>query len=54
MITCIKNIKTKKGFQFKKGNSYNYTISNQSMRVYLNQFDSVIIKDEKLLNKYFK
>ena len=54
MITCIKNIETKKGLKFIKGNQYKFTIQNNSIRIYFNEFKSLIIKNEKTLNKYFK
>ena len=54
MLTCIKDIKTKKGLKFIKGNEYKFTIQNNSIRIYFNDFKSLIIKNENTLNKYFK
>ena len=54
MITCIKNIKTKKGLEFIKGNQYDFTIQSESIRVYLDKVNSVVIKNESVFNKYFK
>ena len=44
MTTCIKNIKTKKGLEFIKGNEYDFTIHSESIRVYLDKVNSVVIK----------
>ena len=52
-VTCIKSIKTKKGLKFEKGNSYDFAIYQNYIRVYLNQFESVVIKNESVFNRYF-
>jgi len=54
MTTCIKNIKTKKGFEFTEGNTYDLVIDNGQVRVYLSTFEFVTIKKQSTFNKYFK
>jgi hypothetical protein len=53
-IICIKSVKTKKGFQFNKGNSYDFAIHNDGIVVYFSKFEFVKIKSENTFNKYFK
>ena len=53
-VTCIKNIKSKKGFEFNNGEQYSFTINNNSIRIYFDNNNSVVIKNEKTLNRYFK
>lgn len=53
-LICIKTVTTKKGFSFVKGQNYNYTINQNSIRVYIDTNNSIVIKNEKTLNKYFK
>ena len=52
-LTCIKTTTTKKGFSFIKGQKYDYTMNNNSIRVYVDKHNSIVIKNEKTLNKYF-
>jgi hypothetical protein len=54
MVTCTKNIKTKKGLEFVEGKSYDYAIDKGVIRVYFSKFEFVAIKSESLFNKYFK
>ena len=54
MITCIKNIKAKKGFEFIKGNEYNATINNGEITIYFSQFEFATIKNVVFFEKYFK
>lgn len=52
-VNCIKSIKTKKGLKFIKGNFYDFAIYQNYIRVYFNKFESVIIKNESVFNRYF-
>jgi hypothetical protein len=52
-VTCIKTITSKKGLSFNNGQNYDYTINNNCIRVYADKNNSVLIKNEKTLNKYF-
>jgi len=54
MITCIKNIKTKKGLEFINSNKYEFVIDCGNIRVYFSEFEFVTIKNESTFNKYFK
>jgi hypothetical protein len=53
-LKCIREVKTKSGLTFKKNKSYSYTISKNLIRVYITNDKSVVIRNEKTLNKYFK
>ncbi len=53
-VRCIKEVTTKKGLTFKKDESYPYVIASGSIRIYFNKNTSLVIKNEKTLNKYFK
>jgi len=53
-LRCIREVKTKSGFTFNKGEFYSYVISSEGVRVYITSDQSIIIKNEKTLNKYFK
>lgn len=54
MITCIKNIKTKKGFEFLKGKKYDATINNAEITIYFSKFEFATIKNVVFFEKYFK
>lgn len=53
-LRCIKEVKTKTGYAFNKGESYEYVVSPDGVRVWVNSHNSITIKNEKTLNKYFK
>ena len=53
-VTCIKDVKAKKGFQFKKCNSYEFAIHNDGIVIYFSKFEFVKIKSQNTFNKYFK
>ena len=53
-VRSIKEVTTKKGLTFKKDETYPYVISSGSIRIYFNKNTSLVIKNEKTLNKYFK
>lgn len=53
-LTCIKNVKAKKGFEFKKGQSYEFAIHHDGIMVYFSKFEFVKIKNQDTFNKFFK
>ena len=53
-LRCIKEVKTKSGFTFNKGEFYSYVVASEGVRVYITSITSVVIKNKKTLNKYFK
>ena len=53
-VTCTNNVKAKKGFEFKKGNSYDFAIHNDGIVVYFSKFEFVKIKSQSTFNKFFK
>ena len=53
MTTCIKNITTKKGLTFTKGNNYKITYSQDGAKIYADQFNFITIKSKVLFKKYF-
>jgi hypothetical protein len=52
-LTCIKTITTKKGLAFIKGQNYDYTIDQNRIRIFIDSHNSIVIRNEKTLNKYF-
>ena len=52
-LKCIKEVKTKSGLKFNKGEFYSYVVSSGGVRVYITSDKSVVIKNQKTLNKYF-
>jgi len=53
-LRCIKEVKTKTGYTFNKGEIYSYVVTSGGVRVWVNSDNSIVIKNEKTLNKYFK
>lgn len=53
-LRCIREVKTKSGLTFNKGEFYSYVIASEGVRVYITSDKSIVIKNEKTLNKYFK
>ena len=53
-VRCIREVKTKNGLTFNKGEFYSYVVSSKGVRVYITSDKSVVIKNIKTLNKYFK
>ena len=53
-LRCIREVKTKSGLTFNKGEFYSYVITSQGARVWIDSDQSIVIKNEKTLNKYFK
>lgn len=53
-LRCIREVKTKSGLTFNKGEFYSYVIISQGIRVWIDSDQSIVIKNEKTLNKYFK
>ena len=53
-LRCIKEVKTKTGYTFIKGECYEYVVTSEGARVWVNAHNSIAIKNEKTLNKYFK
>ena len=53
-LRCIKEVKTKTGYTFNKGEFYSYVISSDGVRVWVDSDQSIVIRNEKTLNKYFK
>jgi len=52
-IKCIKEVKTKTGYTFNIGESYEYAVTPDGFRVWVNSHNSITIKNEETLNKYF-
>ena len=53
-VNCIKNVKAKKGFEFKSGQSYEFAIHNDGIVIYFSKFEFVKIKNQGTFAKYFK
>ena len=53
-VTCIKTVIAKKGYEFKKGNSYQYAIHHDGIIIYCDTFEFVKIKSMDVFNKFFK
>ena len=53
-VICIKNVKAKKGFEFKQGELFDFAIHNDGIVVYFSKFEFVKIKSQKAFNRYFK
>ena len=53
-LRCIREVKTKSGLTFNKGEFYSYVVASEGLRVYITSYKSIVIKNEKTLNKYFK
>ena len=53
-LRCIREVKTKSGLKFNKGEFYSYVVASEGVRVYITSDKSVVIKNRKTLNKYFK
>mgnify|MGYP003116871799 FL=1 len=55
MITCIKNLKTKKGLKFIKGKQYKWDLGKRnSVKIYFDDFKTIRFKNENTFDKYFK
>ena len=52
-LKCIKEVSTKNGLKFNKGESYSYVVCSKGLRVYINSDKSVVLKSDKVVNKYF-
>ena len=53
-LRCIKEVKTKSGLTFNKGEQYAYVIESAAVRVWVDADQSIVIKNKKTLDKYFK
>ena len=53
-LRCIKEVKTKSGLTFNKGEFYSYVVSSKGVRVYITSDKSIVIKNKATLDKYFK
>jgi hypothetical protein len=53
-LRCIREVNTKSGLTFNKGEFYSYVITSQGARVWIDSGQSIVIKNEKTLNKHFK
>lgn len=52
-LKCIKEVSTKSGLKFNKGESYSYVVCSKGVRVYINSDKSILLKSNKVINKYF-
>jgi len=53
-VICTRDIKTKKGLEFKKGDSYDYTISDGRISIFATKSKSIKIREKRIFDKYFK
>ena len=54
LLRCTKEVKTKSGLKFNEGEYYSFIISSKGVRVWVNSDKSILIENEKTLDKYFK